>query len=182
MKGTLMDESSAGRSFDLLKDPWIPIAGVGDVSLTDLFTNLEYVRLGGTPVEKVVILRFLLCIAHASTPVPDVDAWSRLTPEKLASNALEYLEKWKDRFDLYDEKRPFLQFPQLQNSENLKKSLSKWWTLSINGMLNNTVLTQMDYTTDYTESEKVRLLLSGVCYSCRRKGTKALIRACSHFF
>ena len=170
-----MTECAETRSFCLLNDPWIPIAGLGEVSLTELFTHPEYARLGGSPIEKVVILRFLLCIAHASTPIPDVDAWSALTPEKLAENALEYLEKWKDRFDLYDEKRPFLQFPQLRDIEKLEKNSSEWWPLSINGMQNNTILTQMDYATDYTESEKVRLLLSGVCYSCRRKGTKALI-------
>lgn len=156
-----MDGSTASRSFDLLYAPWIPIAGVGDVSLTELFKNLEYVRLGGTPVEKVVILRFLLCIAHASTPLPDVDAWSALTPEKLAANALEYLEKWKDRFDLYDEKRPFLQFPQLRGQ--CEKSSPNRLSLNIAGG-NKTVLTQWSAGKECSDAELVRSILCGSGY------------------
>ena len=156
-----MDGSTARRSFDPLYAPWIPIAGVGDVSLTELFKNLEYVRLGGTPVEKVVILRFLLCIAHASTPLPDVDAWSALTPEKLAANALEYLEKWKDRFDLYDEKRPFLQFPQLRGQ--CEKSSPNRLSLNIAGG-NKTVLTQWSAGKECSDAELVRSILCGSGY------------------
>lgn len=156
-----MDGSTARRSFDLLYAPWIPIAGVGDVSLTELFKNREYVRLGGTPVEKVVILRFLLCIAHASTPLPDVDAWSALTPEKLAANALEYLEKWKDRFDLYDEKRPFLQFPQLRGQ--CEKSSPNALSLNV-ASGNKTVLTQWSAAKECSDAELVRLILCGSGY------------------
>jgi len=153
-----MNENESKRLFSLLKDPWIPIAGLGEVSLTELFTHPEYARLGGTPVEKVVILRFLLCIAHASTPLPDVDAWSALTPEKLAANALEYLEKWKDRFDLYDEKRPFLQFPQLRGQcEGTDINV-----LSLNvASGNNTLFTEWHLKHPLTDAEIVRLLLSG---------------------
>ena len=156
-----MNENESKRLFSLLKDPWIPIAGLGEVSLTELFTHPEYARLGGSPIEKVVILRFLLCIAHASTPIPDVDAWSALTPEKLAENALEYLEKWKDRFDLYDEKRPFLQFPQLRGQ--CEKSSPNRLSLNVAGG-NKTVLTQWSAGKECSDAELVRLILCGSGY------------------
>ena len=66
-----MSENSPPKSFNLVTKSWLSIAGVGVVSLDEVFApqNLQkFKRLGGTPIEKVVILRLLLCIVHASSP------------------------------------------------------------------------------------------------------------------
>lgn len=149
------------RSFNLLTEPWIPIAGVGLVSLNDVFTHPEYARLGGTPVEKVVILRLLLCIVHASSPLPDLDAWLDLTLEEMAQNALVYLEKWSDRFDLYDETHPFLQFPQLRGQ--CQASNPNALSLSVSSG-NKTILTQWNVGTVPTDAELARQILCGSCF------------------
>lgn len=157
----MSENSPPKRSFNLLTEPWIPIAGVGLVSLNDVFTHPEYARLGGTPIEKVVLLRLLLCVVHASAPVPNVDAWHGLTPEKLASNALAYLQKWSDRFDLYDETRPFLQFPQLRGK--CAKSSPSALSLTV-ASGNKTVLTQWSVEAGSTDAELARQILCGSGY------------------
>jgi hypothetical protein len=48
--------------FNLIDEPWIPVADVGRVSLADLFTNADYRALGSTPVQKIALLKFLLAI------------------------------------------------------------------------------------------------------------------------
>lgn len=117
-----MMEMGEERTFNLLDERWIPIVGVGERSLLEVFQDKSLRRLGGTPVEKIVLLRFLLCIVHASSPVETRYDWDALTTDILSQNALEYREKWRDRFDLYDEKYPFLQFPQMK-----KRSKRRIW-------------------------------------------------------
>ncbi|MCR5165320.1 MAG: type I-E CRISPR-associated protein Cse1/CasA [Thermoguttaceae bacterium] len=159
-----MNENSPPKSFNLLTEPWIPIAGVGLVSLNEIFTH-EYLRLGGTPVEKVVILRLLLCIVHASSSLPNMKAWVELTPEKLASNARDYLKNWLDRFDLYDETYPFLQFPKQKNhSFNPKKDTDPNSLSLFIASGNKTILTQWNAGKEPTDAELARLILCGSCY------------------
>ncbi|MDO4550014.1 MAG: type I-E CRISPR-associated protein Cse1/CasA [Planctomycetia bacterium] len=149
------------KSFNLVDDPWIPIAGVGERSLRDVFEHPEYLRLGGTAVEKVVILRLLLCIVHASTPIPDEEAWAELTLEQISQNALAYLEKWHDRFDLYDEELPFLQFPQLKGKCAKAGLEGIAWTAASG---NKTLLTQWSGMKRFSDAEAARLILCGTSY------------------
>ena len=39
--------------FNLVDEPWIPVADYGRVSLRDIFSNSEYRSLGGNAVQKV---------------------------------------------------------------------------------------------------------------------------------
>ncbi|MDO4569291.1 MAG: type I-E CRISPR-associated protein Cse1/CasA [Planctomycetia bacterium] len=153
--------SSEKPTFNLVNKPWIPIAGVGERSLRDVFEHPEYQRLGGMPVEKVVILRLLLSIVHASTQIPDKKAWRKLTPEQIARNALAYLEKWHDRFDLFDEEHPFLQFPQLKGKCEKAGLEGIAWTAASG---NKTLLTQWSDMKCFSDAEVARLLLCGTCY------------------
>lgn len=156
-----MSDSSEKRSFNLITEPWIPIAGFGEVSLWDVFTHPEYRRLGGTPVETVVLMRLLLAIVHASNTIKTTADWQSLTPALLAANARSYLEKWRDRFDLFDETYPFLQFPQLKG---------KCKEVSIGSLAfpvasgNKTALTQWSINERFSVSETARLLLCASGY------------------
>ena len=38
--------------FNLIDEPWIPVADVGRVSLAQMFGNPDYRALGGNPVQK----------------------------------------------------------------------------------------------------------------------------------
>jgi CRISPR system Cascade subunit CasA len=101
--------------FNLIDEPWIPIADVGRVSLRQIFSVSSYLALGGNPVQKIAITKLLLAIAQAAYTPKDDDEWQALGAEGVAKYGLAYLDKWHDYFYLYGEK-PFLQMPQIINS------------------------------------------------------------------
>ena len=39
--------------FNLIDEPWIPVADVGTVSLMQVFSEASYKSLGGNPVERL---------------------------------------------------------------------------------------------------------------------------------
>ena len=98
--------------FNLIDEPWVPVADQGRVSLRQIFSHPEYRSLGGNPVQKIALLKLLLAIAQAAATPKDEAEWKALGPEGLAKRCLAYLEQWHDRFYLYGEK-PFLQMPEV---------------------------------------------------------------------
>lgn len=96
--------------FNLLDEPWIPVADVGRVSLRQVFSNPNYRSLGGNPVQKIALTKLLLAIAQAAATPKNGEAWHAMGAKGLASHCLEYLDKWQDRFFLYGTK-PFMQMP-----------------------------------------------------------------------
>lgn len=101
------------RTFNLIDNGWISVQDEKHrVSLKQIFSQKEFKRLSGNPVEKIAVLRLLLAITHAAVSLPDKDAWLSLSLPELADKALAYLQTWHDHFDLYS-KQPFMQFPQL---------------------------------------------------------------------
>ena len=108
--------------FNLIDEPWIPIAEVGRVSLKQLFSNPGYRSLGGNPVQKIALTKLLLAIAQAAyTPDNDAD-WAALQSSGMAQKCLTYLEQWHDRFWLYGDK-PFLQMPIIMKLVEKRKIL-----------------------------------------------------------
>lgn len=99
--------------FNLVDEPWIPVADVGRVSLRQIFTQPEYRSLGGNPVQKIALMKLLLAIAQAAATPEDDREWRALGAEGLAQRCLEYLKQWHGRFYLYGEK-PFLQMPAIK--------------------------------------------------------------------
>lgn len=99
--------------FNLIDEPWIPIADVGRVSLRQVFSNPEYRSLGGNPVQKIALMKLLLAIAQAAQTPVDEPAWRALGADGLAQCCLDYLQQWHERFYLYGEK-PFLQMPEVE--------------------------------------------------------------------
>lgn len=100
------------RKFNLIDEPWLPIADVGLVSLRQVFSEPSYRALGGNPVQKIALLKLLLAIGQAACTPEDEDEWETLGVNGLAQHCLTYLEKWHDRFYLYGE-QPFLQMPAI---------------------------------------------------------------------
>lgn len=98
------------KRFNLIDEPWIPVADKGPVSLRQVFTDADCRALGGNPVEKIALMKLLLAIAQAAATPEDETAWRALGARGLAEKCLAYLDQWHDRFDLYGEK-PFLQMP-----------------------------------------------------------------------
>ncbi|WP_442903849.1 type I-E CRISPR-associated protein Cse1/CasA, partial [Gilvimarinus sp. 1_MG-2023] len=51
--------------FNLIDEPWIPVADVGRVSLKDIFKRPDLRALGGNPVQKIALTKLLLAIVQA---------------------------------------------------------------------------------------------------------------------
>ncbi len=154
------------KTFNLVDEKWIPTAASSErKSLRDLFSDMSQQKLSGNPVNKIVVFRFLLSIVQASNNLPDLDAWLNLTTETMAANALAYLEKWHDRFDLFGE-CPFLQFPQLDG----KGTVSSLGSLQVEvASGNKVVLTEWNLFHAPNLSRLSTLLLRSACYGCGGK-------------
>ena len=107
------------HSFNLLDQAWIPVISV----------NGEYLELGlrnmlakspnlrdiscDTPIQSTAILPLALAVLHRVFGPPDLQTWQTLWRARSFDMAAidEYLERWHQRFDLFDARRPFMQMP-----------------------------------------------------------------------
>lgn len=99
--------------FNLIDEPWIPVADIGLVSLKEIFSNTKLRALGGNPVQKIALTKLLLAIAQSAATPEDDNDWREMGWQGMANKCLSYLDKWHDRFYLYGEK-PFLQMPAIR--------------------------------------------------------------------
>lgn len=154
------------NQFNLIDEPWIPIADVGQVSLREVFTNPNYRGLGGNPIQKIAVIKLLLAIAQAcSTPADDL-AWRRLGTDGLAQKCLGYLDCWYDRFYLYGDK-PFLQLPAIAVAEI--KSFGVLLPEVATG--NTTVLSQFQMERQLDDAEKAMLVTTLMAFALGGKKT-----------
>ena len=154
------------RSFNLVDEPWILTAASPErKSLRDVFSDPTLCRLSGNPVDKIVVFRLLLTIVQASTDLRDLDAWADLTVERMAANALAYLDKWHDRFDLFGDK-PFLQFPQLAGKGEPSSPGSLQVEVSTG---NKVVLTDWNLYHELDLPQMANFLLRAASFSCGGK-------------
>lgn len=104
-------------------DPWIPVVNAtGERELASLCSVLtegeRYVDLAVRPHERVALMRLFLCVAHAALDGPkDYDEWQKV-PQNLPVAARNYLDKWKDSFELFHPAKPWLQIVGI-SKENL---------------------------------------------------------------
>lgn len=105
-------------TFNLLDEPWIRVSRLDgspdEVSLLTAFREAETISAihGEIATQDVAILRLLLAICHRTMGGPeDLDTWEEYwdEPSKLSRDAVAYLERYRDRFDLRDPQRPFFQ-------------------------------------------------------------------------
>lgn len=118
-------------SFNLVDEPWILARGddgvVKELSILDLFRQAPKLRClaNDLPTQDFAILRVLLAILQrAISPMVDEldedvepsELWGQLwnAPELPMESIEAYLTKWHDRFDLFDQERPFMQVPDLR--------------------------------------------------------------------
>ena len=106
------------QRFNLLDEPWIRVTRLDgapdEVSLLTLFreaTDIAGIH-GEIASQDVAILRLLLAICHRAMDGPeDLDTWREYweEPEHLGRDVIDYLERYRERFDLRDPDRPFFQ-------------------------------------------------------------------------
>lgn len=152
--------------FNLIDEPWIPIADYGRASLREIFSPNQFQSLGGNPVQKIAVLKLLLAIAQAAATPKDEEEWRALGAEGLAAKCLAYLEKWHDRFYLYGDK-PFLQMPAISAA----RALSFGAFLPEVSTGNTTVLTQSQIERGLNDADKALLLLIQMGFALSGKKT-----------
>jgi len=140
--------------FNLIDEPWIPVADVGRVSLQRLFSDASLRALGGNAAQKIALMKLLQAICQAAVTPQDNAQWQALGPDGLCRAVQDYLEKWRDRFWLYGEK-PFLQMPAVARSE-LKPFGTVLPEVSTG---NTTVLTQSQSAKILTDADKALLIV-----------------------
>jgi CRISPR system Cascade subunit CasA len=141
--------------FNLIDEPWIPVADKGRVGLKDIFTHPEYRTLGGNPVQKAAILKLLQAIAQAATTPHDLDEWQQLGWRGMADRVCSYLAQWHDRFYLYGS-RPFLQMPAIA-----KAAIKSFGTVLPDVATGNTtVLNQSQAEQPLDDGERALLLIT----------------------
>lgn len=152
--------------FNLIDEPWIPIADFGCVSLGQLFANPDYRALGGNPVQKIALMKLLLAIAQAAATPDDETGWQAMRETDLAGSCLAYLQKWHHRFYLYGDE-PFLQVPAIARAQ-----LKSYGTvLAEIATGNTTVLSQGQKERALDDADKALLLLVQMGFALSGKKT-----------
>lgn len=141
--------------YNLVNEPWIPVADHGRVSLRQVFSQPEYRSLGGNPIQKIALMKLLLAIAQAAATPEDDSEWKTLGALGLAARCNEYLNKWHDRFYLYGD-RPFLQMPAIAAA----KVQAYGAVLPEVSSGNTTVLSQIQIQRPLDDAEKALLIVS----------------------
>lgn len=133
-------ESSDGReqaSFNLLDRPWIPVSmkngSDGEVSLRELFYQAQGIaRIStGNPIQDAAILRVAVGVLYGvfgnDCPQHQWNQILKLGPSDTAIWNLfeQYFDRYRERFDLFDERAPFYQVAGLHTTKNEFAGLEK---------------------------------------------------------
>ena len=124
------------RNFDLRSEPWLPVIFKGETQTVSLHTVIadahRYDDLGcAYPIDEPALLRLILAVVHHATEGPtDIDHWAKLWhdgkfPEHLIDQY--FSERGDGRFDLFDDKRPFMQDRRLTGKPEHFAVLSPKW-------------------------------------------------------
>lgn len=109
--------------FDLVDEPWLPVRlrdGTSrEVGLRQALVGAhEIVGLDiEFPTQEPALLRLLLAVCYRALQGPvDDEAWEALwSAASLPEDAFsDYLDRWRDRFDLFHPTTPFFQAPGLE--------------------------------------------------------------------
>jgi CRISPR system Cascade subunit CasA len=121
--------------FNLVDEPWIPCLMLkdnkaDDLRLRDCLLQAHEIRevIDDSPLVTIALHRFLLAVIHAALRGPkDFDEWKELWAKKQWDEKAinNYLDKWRHRFDLFDEARPFYQVLRMKKEASEKKKAKK---------------------------------------------------------
>lgn len=126
--------NAESATFDLIHEPWLVVRDVdGGSRLVGILPALEQAhRLAGlsgdVPTQVFALTRLLLAVLHGACTGPrDVDEWQQLwEAERLpAQRIADYLDRYRDRFDLFHPNTPFLQVAGLRTAKGEVSELTK---------------------------------------------------------
>ena len=145
------------KSFNLIDSPWMPCPGIGAASLSDVFRRKNVLALGGSPIQKIVMMKFLLAIAQSACPMADDEEWLDTSVDQIADRCMEYLESRRSLFDLYGD-RPFLQVPEIAKGGKVSYGTSAPEVAHAGG--SSPVLTRSQIEKPLSDEEKALWLLT----------------------
>lgn len=111
-----------GTGMNLVTDRWIPVLDDEGrfrlVSLSTVFSEGDRLAdLSVNPCQRISLMRLLVCIVQAALDGPADEVGWRECRNTFAQAALAYLDKWKDRFELFGD-HAFLQVRGLTGEDN----------------------------------------------------------------
>jgi CRISPR system Cascade subunit CasA len=104
-------------AFNLIEEPFLPVTRLDgkpdELGLNGVLRQAHELRRlrDGSPLVTAALHRLLLAILHRVFGPENEDAWARLRDRgQWDANAIDaYLDRWRDRFHLFDAQRPFYQ-------------------------------------------------------------------------
>ena len=111
--------------YNLIDEPWIPVRDLSgdlkELGILDVLTSAEDLATieDPSPLVTAALYRFLLAVLYRALEGPcDIDEAKKLFRDGLPKEKIrKYLETWKKRFNLFDEKYPFGQNPNISADE-----------------------------------------------------------------
>lgn len=118
-------------TFNLLDEPWIPCVPMGggvttEVGIREVLLNAhKYAEVYcDSPLITVSLHRLLLAVLYRACRPSDSSDWQRLWQGGIPRETVnDYLERWRERFDLFDDKHPFYQVARLRTGSG---TLENW--------------------------------------------------------
>ncbi|GLW89753.1 type I-E CRISPR-associated protein Cse1/CasA [Actinokineospora globicatena] len=113
-------------SFDLVDSPWIPVrhtsGRVEDVSMASAFEQAHEITdlVAEVPTQVFALTRLLLAVLHRAVRGPrDIDQWKGMwATETLPIDDIStYLDRHRDRWDLFHPETPFFQIAGLRTAK-----------------------------------------------------------------
>lgn len=122
--------------FNLIDEKWIPVRftdGTRDeLGISDVLLRSREIAVIEDPSPLVVagLHRFLLAVLYRALEGPtDIDKARDLFRDGLPGERITaYLEKWRERFWLFDERYPFFQVPDYEPKQENGQTQWKPWT------------------------------------------------------
>ncbi|MSS84303.1 type I-E CRISPR-associated protein Cse1/CasA [Actinomycetaceae bacterium WB03_NA08] len=130
--------------FNLLDEAWVSCQMINgelrSLSLTDVFAKAHEIRRlsGDSPAQDYAVLRVLLAAYWAACREKDevggkrfdAEIWWLEQFEKAQTDSFgdavnEYLESYRDRFDLLDQKQPFMQVADLRTAKDTFSEIAR---------------------------------------------------------
>lgn len=117
------------NKFNLVEEPWIPCLMLEtnetkELSLFDVLTQARNIKeiTDNSPLVVVSLHRLLLAILHRNFGPKSFDGWKDLWRKGSwdAEKLRNYFDEYKERFNLFDEERPFYQYPQIKKAGGLE--------------------------------------------------------------
>lgn len=122
-----MSDDGCRPSFNLIDEAWIPCRGADgafqELGIRDVLLRAHELHgiEDGSPLVTMALIRMLLAVLHRTTEGPRNDAdWRRTWQSgRFDQGAVDgYLERWRDRFDLFHADYPFMQVANLGLAED----------------------------------------------------------------